>query len=397
MFLYHPRWQRLHEKADVTPKKWCCQLTDNCEYFYRVRPMDRCWNNHPIIGRRRVGCPGSDSDSFRGNRATDAPSTLGWLYGDPHIRTLDGFQYTFNGLGEYTLIETTHGTFTLQCRTAKALDKNGAERDATIFSAFAARNTDSDTIHIGMNDKKDGLTAFVENKNITDWFNSCNVDDDAYYTGICITKKNATQLHVTFTSGISLTIGVSAEQLDITVGAPDTFKGKTKGLMGVFNGDATDDLLPPGENAVPLSNSSTEKTIFDDFGERWRIDSVDSLFYYAHGESYVTYARTDFKPLFIEDVLNSMTPEQRRKAKETCGDNKECIFDFVVTANASPNITVETEFNATVGMESILSVGAFDVDGDEVTIKLESSPDGATFDGSIFKWTPVNMEPVNIS
>ena len=46
-----------------------------------------------------------------------------------------------------------------------------------------------------------GLTAFVENKNITDWFNSCNVDDDAYYTGICITKKNATQLHVTFTSG----------------------------------------------------------------------------------------------------------------------------------------------------------------------------------------------------
>ena len=70
---------------------------------------------------------------------------------------------------------------------------------------------------------------------------------------------------------------------------------------------------------------------------------------------------------------------------------------FKIAANASPNITVETVFNATVGMESILSVGAFDVDGDEVTIKLESSPDGATFDGSIFKWTPVNMEPVNIS
>ena len=68
-------------------------------------------------------------------------------------------------------------------------------------------------------------------------------------------------------AGFSLTIGVSAEQLDITVGASDKFKGNTKGLMGVFNDDPSDDLLPPGENAVPLSNSSSEKTIFTEFGE----------------------------------------------------------------------------------------------------------------------------------
>ena len=74
----------------------------------------------------------------------------GWFFGDPHIRTLDGFQYTFNGLGEYTLIGTTHGNFTLQGRTAKAIDKNGAERDATIFNAFAAKDDDSDNIHVGM-------------------------------------------------------------------------------------------------------------------------------------------------------------------------------------------------------------------------------------------------------
>ena len=62
-----------------------------------------------------------------------------------------------------------------------------------------------------------------------------------------------------------------------------------------------------------------------------RIDSLDSLFYYATGESYLTYARTDFKPLFIEDVLRNMTTERRTKAKETCGDNKECTFDYAVT------------------------------------------------------------------
>ena len=65
----------------------------------------------------------------------------------------------------------------------------------------------------------------------------------------------------------TLTIGVNAQQLDITVGAAANFKNHTKGLMGVFNDDPMDDLLPPGQNAVPLSNSSSEKTIFDEFGE----------------------------------------------------------------------------------------------------------------------------------
>ena len=90
-------------------------------------------------------------------------TTTGWFYGDPHIRTLDGFQYTFNGLGEYTLIETTHGNFTLQGRTAKARDDSGKEMDATIFSAFAARDNNSDTFHVEMNATRNG-TNYVTHR-----------------------------------------------------------------------------------------------------------------------------------------------------------------------------------------------------------------------------------------
>ena len=73
-----------------------------------------------------------------------------WFYGDPHIRTIDGFQYTFNGLGEYTLVETTLGNFVLQGRTALALDATGTTTKATVFSAFAAKEVDSDTVHVEM-------------------------------------------------------------------------------------------------------------------------------------------------------------------------------------------------------------------------------------------------------
>ena len=74
---------------------------------------------------------------------------------------MDGFQYTFNGLGEYTLVETTHGNFTLQGRTAKARDNSGKETDATVFSAFAARDANSDTVHVGMTLNRDGRVECI--------------------------------------------------------------------------------------------------------------------------------------------------------------------------------------------------------------------------------------------
>ncbi|KAK2167799.1 hypothetical protein NP493_1260g00002 [Ridgeia piscesae] len=370
-FFYHPHSSTLHHKYDVLPKQWCCYLTDKCDYFYHVRPMDHCIGYMPLL--------------------------IGWFYGDPHIRTLDGFEYTFNGLGEYTLIETTYGEFTLQGRTAKVRDDNGHETDATVFGAFAARDRDSDTVHVEMTTSRNDLAVFVENENITDWFTSAKATDFREYICVSVTKTNSSQIEVAYSSGFSMTIGVKAEQLDITVGAPDIFKGRTKGLMGVFNDDPTDDLLPPGEN-VPLSNSSTEKTIFRKFGERWRIHKIDSLFYYAPGESYATFAHTTFTPRFLEDVLANMTSSQREIAGKKCGNNKECIFDFVVTANASPNITIDGVFNVTVGEANALMLTTTDQDGDIVNVTLESRlPDGATFKNNVYTWTPASMDVVNIS
>ena len=84
-----------------------------------------------------------------------------WVFGDPHIRTLDGLEFTFNGLGEYTLIETTDKNFTLQGRTERALDKDGKEMQATVFSAFAAKDADSDRFHVQMNADRDGKNQSV--------------------------------------------------------------------------------------------------------------------------------------------------------------------------------------------------------------------------------------------
>ena len=42
---------------------------------------------------------------------------------------------------------------------------------------------------------------FVANENVTDWFNAANVTDEEDYTEVTLSKKNATQLEVSFRSG----------------------------------------------------------------------------------------------------------------------------------------------------------------------------------------------------
>ena len=71
-----------------------------------------------------------------------------------------------------------------------------------------------------------------------------------------------------------------------------------------------------------------------------------------------------------------------------------CMF----TANASPTITVDTTFNVAVGQQSVLRVITFDQDGDDVIVTLDSVlPPGAIFVNNTYTWTPVNLEPANIS
>jgi len=69
------------------------------------------------------------------------------------------------------------------------------------------------------------------------------------------------------TSGFTITVGLNSSQLDITVAAPDKYLNQTKGLLGVFNKDPSDDLTP-ADGTPPLDTATAnEKMIFHKFGE----------------------------------------------------------------------------------------------------------------------------------
>ena len=74
-------------------------------------------------------------------------SYTAWCWGDPHIRTVDGRRYTFNGLGEY-IFANVNGIFETQARTKLAAENI----TATVFSAFAAADSapDSDRVQVNI-------------------------------------------------------------------------------------------------------------------------------------------------------------------------------------------------------------------------------------------------------
>ena len=70
----------------------------------------------------------------------------GFFFGDPHITTLDEKQYTFNGLGEYTLVTGDDQSIVIQGRTE--LTPGTADTGATQFSAFAFGQPGSSVVEV---------------------------------------------------------------------------------------------------------------------------------------------------------------------------------------------------------------------------------------------------------
>ena len=68
-----------------------------------------------------------------------------WAWGDPHITTLDGLEFTFNGWGEYILMEinTPDAYFLLQGRTHPVNDSK-----ATKYTGFAVGSLPNNSIEV---------------------------------------------------------------------------------------------------------------------------------------------------------------------------------------------------------------------------------------------------------
>ena len=192
------------------------------------------------------------------------------LFGDPHFRTFDGLPYTFNGLGEYTLVDANNGDsrILLQARTADASLASSAELNAggrgslfkaTVISAVAAQQNGQDRLQLEFNERF-GVDVYVNCEKMS-FFEEQLQEFDGFTVSHMLEKT----ANITFTTGVILSVTGENEILNVRLTMPASFKNHTKGLLGTWNDNTEDDFLTSDGSTIP--SDSSEEVIFYRFGQ----------------------------------------------------------------------------------------------------------------------------------
>ena len=177
--------------------------------------------------------------------------------GDPHIITLDGFKYTFNGKGEFILIDYINKRFMLQGRMVEI----PSSQQATVFSAVVGKQHDSDAVQFEINQQQNGIDVIVGGRKIN--FEGIIQEN---FNNVIVFYLGDDTFAASFSGGCYIKVKEENGFISVfSVTAPASFKGLTHGLMGNYNGDTTDDLIPR-YNPVPLLHNSNTEVIHYRFG-----------------------------------------------------------------------------------------------------------------------------------
>ena len=173
--------------------------------------------------------------------------------------TLDGLQYTFNGKGEFTLIETIDGSFTVQGRMIEAAGATGSLVQATTFSALVCKQNTSDTVQFELSRR--GIDVLVNGERVV--FDDLPEQD---YNNVIVTDQGNNTASALFSNGVRVTAKEESGIISVLrLSIPSDFQGTTRGLMGTFNGDTSDDLFPKFSTEHIPTNSSLQ-VIHNQFG-----------------------------------------------------------------------------------------------------------------------------------
>ena len=164
---------------------------------------------------------------------------------------MDGLKYTFNGKGEFVLIETEDGSFTMQGRMEPAKTAENQNALGTVFTAIVAIQHETNTT-VQFEIRTKGVKVSVENEFI-------NFDEikEMKFNDVTVEDRGNATVIATFSKGTSIELKVENGIISVMlVSLPPNQKGMTRGLMGNFNGDPSDDLRPRGGTSPLPSNSS---------------------------------------------------------------------------------------------------------------------------------------------
>jgi sushi domain-containing protein 2 len=281
------------------------------QWFHDIRAYYTCcrWQ-----GEQSVGC-----ETFRFERrpsqdcvAYQAPGVAS-IFGDPHIVTFDNLQYTFNGMGEFTLVRGRAGSETIdvQGRFEQVQRNIHGPVMATHLTSVAARGSNTTVIEVRVRPRdaqwRYRLDVFADGRRI--YFDRHSLKYQ-FFQGVTVYTPsyilNQSEVVIMFSSGAGVEVVENAGFMTARVYLPWQFINKTRGLFGNWSFDMTDDLITPDGNIVQ-TNLNNFQSVHNDFAIKWMLSDRETpgvgagLFTREFGRTASYYANATFRPNFIRE------------------------------------------------------------------------------------------------
>jgi hypothetical protein len=271
------------------------------------------------------------------------------MEGDPHMTTVDGIHYDFQGAGEYVTLRDIGGTEIQARMTAISTtffpgpnDYTGIASCVSLNTAVAARiGTHRVTFQPNISGVPDPSGMQLRIDGVLTTLGPGGV---AVGAGGRVIPSSSGGIEVEFPdrSVLLVTPGWWASQGKWYLNVNVARTGATDGIIGSLAPGSWLPPLPDGSSLGPRPATPHQRWIdlYQKFGNAWRVTSATSLFDYAPGTSTATFTMVDWPlesgPCVVRDGKPA-EPLELQIAREACREirgeerNADCIFDVRVT------------------------------------------------------------------
>ncbi len=276
--------------------------------------------------------------------------------GDPHVHTIGGIPYDFQGAGEFVLLR---GGPDLEVQTRQTPvstaapygpdPQTGLTSCVSVTTAMAARvGTRRVSLEPGLDGDENakGLTLRVDGKPV-----KLGARGIALGAGARVTRSAlGGSIEITFPDNSRLTATPGFWGPPNNVWYLNVDVVNTPSHEGVMGGIVPGDwlpLLPDGLSlgGRPASLAARFVDLNQRFADAWRVTDASSLFDYAPGTSTATFTRADWPPekascVIADSKVPPAQPMDPEKAAAVCRSvvdkdlKEQCIFDVTATGQA---------------------------------------------------------------